>query len=285
MKQLSIIIVTYNSCNLIFDCLKSIFDNNDLKENLEVIVIDNNSSDFSRMSKEISKTYYEKVICVNSQNNGGYGFGNNIGMRISHAPITIVMNPDVRIIDKKLSCFIKPFNDKLLGLYGVCFVDGSLPFYLKPGCGNFLFELFWKYSSKFLRYNPNTMFVSGSFLVFRKEAFSSAGQFDENIFMYHEEADIINRIMACGYKVKLMTDISVLHLAHGRKFNEFLEKERLKSELYYLKKYNIDYKQTLKSQKNILKLKIFVAKMLNKNKESLFVNQLNLLSDVINEID
>lgn len=283
MKQLSIIIVTYNSYNLIFDCLKSIFDNNDLGDKLEVIVIDNNSSDFNRMSTKILEMYNESVICINSQNNGGYGFGNNIGMKISTAPISIVMNPDVRIINTNLASLVKPFNDSDLGMYGVRFIDGSLPFYLKPGCGNFIIELLWKYFSKILRYRPDTMFLSGSFLAFRKDVFFTAGQFDENIFMYHEEADITNRVIACGYKVKLMSDISVLHLAHGRTFNKFLEQERIKSELYYLKKYNLDYERVLKSQKQILKIKIFVAKMLNKNKQSFFANQLQILSDVINE--
>ena len=104
--NISFVIVTYNSHSLIIDCLESIFKYNDIGENLEVIVVDNSSSEQDKMFSDISNRYGERVTLIDSGKNGGYGFGNNIGISRSHSDIVIVMNPDVR--------FVRPILDRIL---------------------------------------------------------------------------------------------------------------------------------------------------------------------------
>ncbi len=97
-KDLSIIIVTYNSEKDIYDCLSSIYQYNDIGERLEIIVVDNNSHYFNTMKSKIQEQYGKAITIINNKSNGGYGQGNNVGIRMATAPIVAIMNPDVRLI-------------------------------------------------------------------------------------------------------------------------------------------------------------------------------------------
>ena len=64
MKELSVIIVTYNSEPDIYGCLEALFAHNDICDALEVIVVDNNSRDFQQMKEEITRLYGETVTVL-----------------------------------------------------------------------------------------------------------------------------------------------------------------------------------------------------------------------------
>jgi len=238
-KQLSIIIVTYNSEKLIFECLDSIYKYNDIGDSLEVIIVDNCSNDQEKVFEKIKTEYPNDIILIKSPINGGYGHGNNQGVKIASASRFIVMNPDVRLVVPVFSKILAKFDtNKRIGLMGVTFTDGSNHLYFKPEHTSFMKLVLNRFLIKFGLYKSNEMFFSGSFLVFDKLTFESAGYFDENIFLFHEEPDISNRILSVGSKVVLANDISVLHLAHGREINTFLLKVGCESRHYYFDKYN-----------------------------------------------
>lgn len=96
MNAISIVIVTYNSTKDIIGCLDSIYKNNDIGCNLEIIIVDNNSSDINELQSILHSCYPEVKLLRNSCN-GGYGQGNNIGIKSSTSPIILIMNPDVRL--------------------------------------------------------------------------------------------------------------------------------------------------------------------------------------------
>lgn len=263
MLKVSIIIVTYNSSGHIYDCLNSIIKYNDLGDKLEILVVDNASNEQDEVFQQIQQRYKGRVLTIDSGKNGGYGYGNNIGIKKTSADIIIVMNPDVRIEKSIFSSIEECFNDPSLGMMGVNFIDGTPAFYLKRGY-SLLDALLYKIILRIGHYNPETMYMSGSFLCFRRDAILKAGLFDENIFMYSEEADITNRILSAGYKVCLRPEIMVRHLAHDRKFNPVLNNIRMESGLYYEKKYGIDPIKTYRTEVKILKLKRFAACILNR---------------------
>ena len=252
MKKLSIVIVTYNSTKLISDCLDSIFNNNDIGDSLEVIVVDNASPEKEKTFSLIRSRFLERVIMLDSGVNGGYGKGNNFGIMHTSGEYVIVMNPDVRIISPIFKKILGKFEDPQIGMMGVKFVDGSMPYYFKPEYVTFLNSLFVHCYARLQKYDSQKMFMSGSFLVFRKDAFLKAGSFDENIFMYFEEADITNRIRKANYSVIWCPNILVEHLAHGRSFNPYLWEVGRKSFEYYCNKYGIDRNGVLKSYKRTL---------------------------------
>lgn len=256
MARVSIVIVTYNSSRHIFDCLESVFKYNNIGDDLEVIIVDNNSEEQKSIFSKVRNLYGDRVILKDSGKNGGYGFGNNIGIGLSTSDVVVVMNPDVRFVEPILNQISLLFdNNKALGLAGVSFVDGSAPFYYKPGCESLLQSLFMHQIHRLAKYSPQKMYVSGSFLAFNKNAFEKAGRFDEAIFMYYEEADITNRILSAGYQVEWHPEMKVHHMAHGRNFNEKLENIRFDSLEYYCCKHGVSVKRIYKASARLLGIK------------------------------
>lgn len=263
MKKISIIIVTYNSTKLIRDCLSSIFNNNDIGDELDVIIVDNDSEDQKELFELIGNDYNGvNIRCYSTGENAGYGKGNNFGIAKTDADIIVVMNPDVRFVSPVFKRIIDEFKAPKLGMAGVDFIDGSSPYYFKPEYNTLFKSLFIHQYIKRKKYNPQTMYMSGSLLVFDRNTFIKAGMYDENIFMYYEEPDITNRIVKEGKEVKWLKDISVLHLAHGRKYNEKLTEIRFKSFEYYCRKYGLSALVGYKREKTILTIKKYVSIML-----------------------
>jgi len=263
-KMLSIVIVTYNSENHIYDCLESIFKFNDIGEGLEVIISDNFSDNRIEMFEKIKLQFGDKVVLIQNNVNGGYGYGNNRGVNAAQSSRLIIMNPDVRIINPIFSQILNKFNgNKNIGLLGVRFTDGSKSLTFKPEYKNLFRLTFGSLLIKLGWYKIHQVYFSGSFLILDKISFIQAGLFDENIFMYYEEADVSNRILSVEKETVLAKDLFVLHLAHGRKVNYSLLRIGSESRKYYFKKYkaNID-----KYHKNLLFIywfKYFVALLIS----------------------
>lgn len=267
--KISIIIVTYNSIDLIIDCLNSIFKYNDIGNSLEVIIADNASDDQDNMFDLVRREFVNhKIKLYNTGENGGYGKGNNFGIAHAKADLIIIMNPDVRFVSPIFNRIIEEFKDPELGMAGLEFVDGSSPYYFKPEHNTLLRSMFMHYYIKRRKYNSKLMYMSGSLLIFNRSIFIAAGKYDENIFMYYEEPDITNRILNIGKKVKWLKGIMVLHLAHGRRFNENLTNINNNSFEYYCNKYGIDSQKHYRINKRILQLKIVASKIIRNNQKT-----------------
>ena len=283
MKNVSIIIVTFNSTKLIRDCLQSIIDNNDIGDSLNVIVADNASTDQKELFELIEKEFKgANIHYYSTGENAGYGKGNNFGIAKTDAEIVIVMNPDVRFISPVFKQIISEFEDKNLGMAGVDFIDGSCPYYFKPEYNTLFKSLFIHQYIKRRKYDPRTMYMSGSLLIFDRESFINVGGFDENIFMYYEEPDITNRILQAGKEVKWFKELRVLHLAHGRKFNQRLADISYDSLEYYCKKYKTDVRHIYSISLLVLKLKLIVAKAIrDKGRENVFSQSINSIKKLL----
>ncbi len=121
MKRLSIIIVTYNSEKDIYDCINSIRQWTDIPtEALELIVVDNNSRDTDAMFAQLRELYGNDVVLIKNTRNGGYGQGNNMGIRQATAPVILIMNPDVRLMEPVFQTALNAFDQwKDLSIYGM----------------------------------------------------------------------------------------------------------------------------------------------------------------------
>lgn len=121
MKKVSIIIVTYNSEKDIYDCINSIIENSDIPlAEIELVVVDNNSTDCDTMFNKLKTLWGEDIILIKNSSNGGYGQGNNVGIRQCSAPVVLIMNPDVRLVcpifRKAINLFSKNKNMCILGM-------------------------------------------------------------------------------------------------------------------------------------------------------------------------
>jgi len=239
MLDLSIVIVNYNTCDLLRDCLCSIYHSQgNLK--YEVIVVDNASTDGSAT---MVTTEFPQVELIVSRTNGGFAYANNLGLRqagfgdygvASQQPprYALLLNPDTVLPPPALADMIAFMDDqpeagaagpKLIKLDGsldlACrrsFPSPEISFYRMIG----LSKLFPD-SQRFGRYNmtfadPDTLLevdsVVGAFMMVRREAIEQVGLLDEAYFMYGEDLDWAYQIKANGWKIYYNPAVTVTHV-------------------------------------------------------------------------
>lgn len=200
MKSLSIIIVTYQSEHDIYDCLDSVWQFCDIpRADLEVIIVDN-SQDCEPMFSKLRNRYGQDITLIHNTHNGGYGQGNNVGIRQATAPVIMIMNPDVRLCQPLFKTALEAFKqDSQLCMYGMkqllsATVKSPLSFDCSRFINGYLIPFVSSLCNKFNLYVPSLMYLAGSCFFVSKTKFEAVGLFDEDIFMYGEEDDIHHRI-------------------------------------------------------------------------------------------
>jgi GT2 family glycosyltransferase len=251
-----------------------------LGDNLELILVDNNSNDRNELDGIIENFRDLDIRLIENPVNGGYGQGNNIGVKASNSPCFVVINPDVRLVEPVFGKLIEWMdNNPEMGMAGVSFIDLSSPLYLKPEYYSLFKLIFVDRMVKSGLYKFNEMYLQGSFLFFRKVAFIEAGMFDENIFLYYEEADIANRILKNNYLIYWHKNIRVIHLAHDRPYNPKLLQIQVDSMDFYLEKYKINKRKIFKRLKLYYQLKKIVALLIkNEGKVEYFGGWITLIN-------
>ena len=196
MKQLSIIIVTYQSEHDIYDCLDSVWQFCDIPPaDLEVIIVDN-SQDCESMFSKLRNQYGQDITLIHNTHNGGYGQGNNVGIRQASAPVIMIMNPDVRLCQPIFKTALEAFKkDSLLYMYGMKqllspTVKSPLSFDCSRRLNGYIIPLLSTICNKLDLYIPHFMYLQGSCFFVNKAKFEAVGLFDEELFMYGEENDI-----------------------------------------------------------------------------------------------
>lgn len=235
MKRLSIVIVTYNSERDIFDCISSVFRHNDIGEdNLEVIVVDNDSRDGEGMFRELRRRFGECLVLVSNGRNGGYGQGNNVGIRRASAPVVMIMNPDVRLTEPVFGTALQAFDsDSRLSLYGMKMMltetrPSRSSFVCTYMMNGYLSTLLSAFCTRFDLYIPRCMYIAGACFFLRKSMFDDIGMFDESVFLYGEEDDIRYRLTKrFGAHFKYNKRLHYLHLAMGREPSIKYEKTKI----------------------------------------------------------
>ncbi len=271
-SKLSVIIVSYKNIEILRDCLNSIKEYNDIGDRLEVIVSDNSEDN---LLYDTIKAEYDWIKIIKNKNEG-FGAGNNRGYEVSTGEYLLFLNPDTILIEPVFDYAIKKFEEnKYLGLFGVKLVDknrNNLPSF-------FLMDTYGIYSTLYSKahralglYNDDEFFISGADLFVRRSSFEQAGKFDENIFMYKEEGDLIKRIGQCAEasEVKYFRSKKIIHLEGGTE--DKTPETRLKlvtriveTEKYYCKKWKMSLVKTLKEKRRYERLRMFIYKLTKKS--------------------
>ena len=239
MIDLAIIIVNYNTRDLLRDCLNSIFDAEG-EITYKVVVVDNASTDESTV---MVAAEFPQVDLIASQVNGGFAYANNLGLchvgfnndgaLQPYAPrYALLLNPDTLLPPTSLTEMIA-FMDMHpeVGAAGPKLVrpDGSLDlacrrsfptpeisFYRMAG-----FSKLFPRSRRFGRYNmtfadPDELLevdsVVGAFMMARRQAIAQTGLLDETYFMYGEDLDWAYRIRANNWKIFYNPAVIVTHV-------------------------------------------------------------------------
>ena len=291
MKRLSIIIVTYNSEKDIFDCISSIKQWSDIPfDELEVIIVDNNSRNTDSMFEQLRSLYSNDIVLIKNTHNGGYGQGNNMGIRRATAPVILIMNPDVRMIEPVFKTTLDAFErNNSLCMYGMKQMLSATEVSSNSFCcaytvNGYLQTIMTSIGNRFDYYLPRYMHFSGSCFFIKKEMFEQVGLFDETIFMYGEEEDIHYRMRKNGFKQMIYNP--KLHYIH-------LTKEREPNLAYEIKLLDVAITQSKK--KGCTEIRIIKNRLRNNTilllREKLLVflgkkdkRQMQLLKDFRKEI-
>ncbi|NNM51356.1 MAG: glycosyltransferase, partial [Pseudomonadales bacterium] len=109
MPRISVIILTYNNLDLTRACLDSVLERSDYP-NLEVIVVDNASSDDTPAYLEDYARRHQEVRIVLNQKNLGFAAGNNVGLSISTGEFLVVLNNDTVVTHGWIMTLLRHFQ-------------------------------------------------------------------------------------------------------------------------------------------------------------------------------
>jgi GT2 family glycosyltransferase len=231
----SFITVTFNSAELIENCINSVlsgFDN----ENHEFIIIDNNSSD---NTSRILNSFGEKIHLIENKLNVGFSKACNQGFEVSKGQFLFFLNPDTIYVNKTIDCLLDTIkSDSSTGIVAprIKNFDGSFEqnvSYRYPGKKRYTLKLFADLPGDICS-------VLGAAFLIKRDIFKKLSGFDENFFLYGEDQDICLRVRKLGYTIKLCENSSVYHAGGNSEKNTSkskLELKKLKAELIFQNKH------------------------------------------------
>lgn len=266
MKKVSIIIVTYNSEKDIYDCITSIIENSDIPlAEIELVIVDNNSTGCDTMFNKLKTLWGEDIVLIKNSSNGGYGQGNNVGIRQSSAPVVLIMNPDVRLVCPifriAIDLFSKDKNMCILGMKQWLTLEepSSNSFTCTYRMNGYLSTILSALCTRLDFYIAKYMHFSGSCFFINKAMFEAVGLFDESVFLYGEEDDIHYRLMHRFKDCKMIYDKSLryLHLTKERKPDIKYEKTLIDVAVIQNKKKGYSKQKTLINRQRCINLQIF----------------------------
>ena len=200
-QNLTIVIVTFKSEEVLHQCIKSIDDE------IKIIIVEN--SDNQEFKTNIEKMY-KNVNCILSFDNLGMGKGNNLGIHLAKSEYVLILNPDV-ILDK--------FTINELFLASKNISDFTI---LAPISGNKDYPNY-KFENNKRNFEANHLpfevkSVDGFAMLFNKEKLNliidnkDQNYFDENFFMYLENDDLCKRVKAYNGKIFIVPSSKINHL-------------------------------------------------------------------------
>ena len=286
--DISIVIVTYQSQELLPECMDSILKFLDIPQsNLEVLIVDNSSGSDAAEIKTITETH---PICqiisttyIQNTANLGYGQGNNVGIKSARGEVVCIMNPDVRFTEPLLKDVKIKFRDQNLGLHSYSQMGGfNYSFYLKPEYKNRWSTILTKFANRIDRFYPKYFYLSGAFFFVNKKKFEEIGLFDENIFLYFEEPDIAKRLQDKDYLISYDNSKNYQHLVGDRReWSPGSFSSEMKSLKYYIEKFNFNTSKIIKNFLAEYQIKIWVGKLISdKTRVHKFENEMAQIKEI-----
>lgn len=218
--KISIIIVSFNVKQLLYNCLKSIAKDTSIK-NAETIVVDNFSSDGSSTLKR----KFPSVKFINLTENTGFAKANNIGASHARGECLIFLNPDTEVTPGSLiKLYDFYLNHKNVGALSPRLLnpDNSI----QPSCFRFPSTIgavkeFWlKQPGSFLKYYPDSSQPTkvdcsvGACVLIPKKIFEKIGGWDERYFMFFEDIEMGRQLKLSGLDFWYLPESTVKHI-HG----------------------------------------------------------------------
>ncbi len=227
--DLSIIIINWNTKNLLNDCLVSVFRNAPSCHH-EIIVVDNASSDGSQ---ELVRAKFPTVTLIANHKNLGFAAANNIAIRKSSGRNILLLNSDTLVHGNVLQKSHTYLGlNPAVGFMGcrVLNSDGTLQHSTSqfPSFTNLMIQTFGLDRLSFVpflqRYQmknwkrteeKDVETVSGCYLMLKRTCLNSIGLLDDNFFFFGEETDWCLRARKAGWKVRFAPVGEITHFGGG----------------------------------------------------------------------
>lgn len=243
--KVSIIVVNWNGKHLITKCLNSCF--NQAYADIEIIVVDNNSSDDS-LRHLIAN--YPQITTVRNQVNAGFGQAANIGVSLAKGDYVLFLNNDAWLHPLATKNLVETVtrNPKIK-------VAGPLILNSNGSVQNFNFKISWL-ASNFAQAKTETIdknklasvfYVPGCAFFVEKAFFQQLGSFDPTYFLYYEDVDFCWRARLQGAEVVLCPWAIAYHYGGASKANLFLHK-------IYEQDYSLEAEEAFYHWRNRLRL-------------------------------
>lgn len=254
--DLSVCVVSYNTRELVDECLMSIFENSE-GITLEVTVVDNGSSDGTA---EMVKAQFPQVRLIANDRNLYFTKANNQALRVSHGRYVLILNSDTRteqgalprlvlfmdthrqvggatcrLIDYQGNLLrnVRPFHTPLSMMLR-CEIP-SWTFGNNAAVQRYLGIPDWDWQS------PRAVDVAeDSCFMVRREAFDAIGLYDEQMLLYYTEDDLCQRLRQRGWLVMYYPEAQVVHGVHQtarRVGNLPIIRIRFRDQVVYGRKY------------------------------------------------
>ena len=225
--DISTVIVSFNTKELLVDCLNSL---KPALKNLknEIFVSDNNSHD--QTVETVRSLFPEVKIIANSQNLG-FSKANNQAIKKAKGKFVLILNPDTKVMPETIKTMLKFMEkDEKIAVATCCveLPDGNLDrdcrrhfptpwraFYHFSGLSKVFrgSKIFDQYHMGYLPENIEHEVDScvGAFMLVRSSAIKKVGLFDEDFFFYGEDLDWCWRFKEAGYKIMYNPQVKIIH--------------------------------------------------------------------------
>ncbi len=248
--NVSVIIVNYNSTDLLIDAVKSIIVQTH-NISYEIIVVDNASPDHGTI--KLKNELQDRIHLIVSERNLGFGGANNLGIAEAKGKYIFFLNPDTLLLNDAIAIFKKYMEEKensiAIGAIGCILSDedkrptNSYHFFLTPL--NIIGSTLKLQRPLYMVNIAEPLevdFITGAALFVPRKVLNDVGGFDEQFFMYCEEVDLEKRMADKGYKRIIIPGPCILHYDGGsfvqtkkRSARRRLEYDR--SRLFYIRKH------------------------------------------------
>jgi GT2 family glycosyltransferase len=229
-----VVIVTYKSAPLTVQSLSAMLGEREMPcSNLRAIVVDNASGDLPEIARAVVENdWADWVTLVSAPRNGGFAYGNNLGMERAyadgHPQYVYLLNPDAQVRPGAIGALTRFLESHPeVGIAGSSFenFDGSdwpfafrFPSVLSEIDNGMELGLVthvlrgWVVPRHMTRTPQPVDWVSGASMMIRHDVLAAIGGLDENYFLYFEETDFCRRARRAGFSTWYVPESRVMHI-------------------------------------------------------------------------
>lgn len=273
--DLSIIIISYNTKELLIECLQSIY-HYPPQISFEIIIVDNASTDGS---PEAVSLHFPQINLIQNAKNVGFAIANNQAAQIANGKFLLFLNSDTIAHKASISQLVELATQHHADIASLQLKnpDGTLQPQggALPGLANifawmtflddifltrWLFDPYHQENPKYFASDQRPGWLAGTALLVNSQVYQQISGFDPQMFMYGEDVDLCWRARQSGFSVHYFHTPSITHIGHGSGSSAKARISELSALQYLFQKHQSSWKMPILQL--ILKLGIYLRIMI-----------------------